>query len=173
MKINRILILSLALLSQLAYSQPVAFHRSDSAYKTGIYPRYFVADVKVHYGRHATTGVDVLEQTIEKNPYSAFEARVGLQGYGWRAWHQLYRYPTWGLGIYQAFFIPQDNQLGNPSAIYMFFNKTLIGNERISAGYDFEFGISYNFLNYDPVDNPEQQAIGTAQNAHFRFTCRG
>ncbi|GAI55279.1 unnamed protein product, partial [marine sediment metagenome] len=58
---------------------------------------------------------------------------------------------------------------GNPGALYLFFNQPLLGNERIYFGYDLAFGISYNFLNYDPEHNPEQLAIGTAQNIIFQI----
>lgn len=150
-------------------SQPVDFLRADTTNQDKIYPRYFALDLKVQRGRHVTTGVPVLEETIEKNPYSVFEFRFGIRGYGQESWHQIYHYPTFGLGIYQAYFIPRNNQLGNPGAIYMFFNQKLLGNDKISFGYDLSGGLSYNFLNYDPVHNPEQLAIGTAQNIIFQL----
>ncbi len=150
-------------------SQPVDFLLADTTNQHKIYPRYFVLDLKAQRGRHITTGVPILEETIEKNPYSAFEFRFGVKGYGQKSWHQIYRYPTYGLGIYQAFFIPHQNQLGNPGAIYMFFNQSLLGNEKISLGYDLSTGIAYNFLNYDPEHNPEQLAIGTARNIIFQL----
>jgi hypothetical protein len=150
-------------------AQPVDFLLADTANQDKVYPRYFTLDFKVQRGRHVTTGVRILEQTIEQNPYSVFESRFGIKGYGQESWHQIFRYPTYGIGIYQAFFIPQNNQLGNPGALYLFFNQPLLGNERIYFGYDLAFGLSYNFLNYDPDHNPDQLAIGTAQNIIFQI----
>lgn len=150
-------------------SQPVDFLLADTTNQDKIYPRYFALDLKFQRGRHVTTGVPVLEETVEKNPYSVFEFRFGIKGYGQKSWQQIFRYPTYGIGIYQAFFIPQNNQLGNPGALYLFFNQPLLGNEKIYFGYDLAFGFSYNFLNYDPVHNPEQLAIGTAHNIIFQI----
>lgn len=150
-------------------SQPVDFLLADTTNQDKIYPRYFTLDLKAQHGRHVTTGVEILEETIEQNPYNAFEFRFGIRGYGQESWHQIFRYPTYGLGIYQAFFFPRNNQLGNPGAFYMFFNQSLLGNEKISFGYDLSAGLAYNFLNYDPDHNPEQLAIGTAQNIIFQI----
>jgi len=150
-------------------SQPVDFLLADTTNQDKIYPRYFTLDLKAQHGRHVTTGVEILEQTIEKNPYNVFEFRFGIRGYGQESWHQIFRYPTYGIGIYQALFIPQNNQLGNPGALYLFFNQPLLGNEKIYFGYDLSFGLSYNFLNYHPEHNPEQLAIGTAQNIIFQI----
>jgi hypothetical protein len=150
-------------------SKPVDLLRADTTNQDKIYPRYFTLDLKAQHGRHVTTGVEILEQTIEKNPYNVFEFRFGIRGYGQESWHQIFRYPTYGIGIYQAFFIPQNNQLGNPGALYLFFNQPLLGNEKIYFGYDLALGLSYNFLNYHPENNPEQLAIGTAQNIIFQI----
>ena len=163
------IILIVSIDGQELLSQPVDFLLADTTNQDKIYPRYFTLDFKVQRGRHVTTGVPILEQTIEKNPYNVFEFRFGIKGYGQESWQQIFRYPTYGIGIYQAYFIPQNNQLGNPGALYLFFNQPLLGNERIYFGYDLAFGISYNFLNYDPEDNPEQLAIGTAQNIIFQL----
>lgn len=150
-------------------SQPVDFLLADTTNQDKIYPRYFTLDFKAQYGRHVTTGVELLEKTIEQNPYNAFEFRFGIKGYGQESWHKVFRYPTYGVGIYQAYFVPQNNLLGNPGAFYMFFNQSLLGNERINVGYDLACGLSYNFLNYHPENNPEQLAIGTAQNVVFQL----
>jgi len=150
-------------------SQPVDFLLADTTNQDKIYPRYFILDFKSQLGRHVTSGVKVLQESIEQNPYSVFEFRFGIKGYGQEAWHQIFRYPTYGIGIYQAFFVPQNNQLGNPGAMYLFFNQHLLGNEKFYFGYDLAFGISYNFLNYHPDYNPEQMAIGTAQNIIFQL----
>ena len=168
----RILLWTILLVSiggQKLLSQPVDFLLADTTNQDKIYPRYFVLDLKVQRGRHVTTGVPILEETVEKNPYSVFEFRFGIKGYGQKSWHQIFRYPTYGLGIYQAYFIPRNNQLGNPGALYMFFNQSLLGNEKISLGYDLSTGLSYNFLNYHPEHNPEQLAIGTARNIIFQI----
>jgi hypothetical protein len=151
------------------WGQPLDFLKADTTYRNRAFPRYLVLDLKGHYGRHLTTGVPILQETIEKNPYHVAEFRLGVKGYGSQRWHQLYRYPTYGIGFYQAWFLPQNNQLGNPMSIFIFFNPTLLGKERITAGIDLESGLSFNFLNYDPVNNPDQIAVGSAFNMHFQL----
>ncbi len=152
-----------------AWSQPLDFLKSDTSNQNKTYPKFLVFDVKGHYGRHITTGVPVLEETIEQNPYHVAEFRLGVKSYGSKRWQQLYRYPTYGIGLYQAWFNPQNNLLGNPTSVFIFFNPSLLGKEKISFGIDFETGFSFNFLNYDPVDNPDQIAVGSALNIHFQL----
>jgi hypothetical protein len=163
------IVLIVSITGQKLSAQPVDFLLSDTTNQDKIYPRYFTVDFKAQRGRHVTTGVPILEETIEQNPYSVFECRFGIRGYGQESWHQIFRYPTYGIGVYQAFFIPQNNQLGNPGALYLFFNQPMLGNEKIYLGYELAFGLSYNFLNYDPDNNPEQLAIGTAHNIIFQI----
>lgn len=151
------------------HSQPLDFLKSDTTNQHKTYPRYLFIDVKGHYGRHVTTGVEILQQTIEQNPYHVAELRIGMRGYGSKRWHQIYRYPAYGIGLYQARFNPQNNQLGNPTSVFIFFNPSLLGREKITFGIDFEAGLSFNFLNYDPVHNPDQLAVGSALNIHFQL----
>jgi hypothetical protein len=159
----------LLIVPQFSFAQPLDFLRADTTNQGKIYPRYLVIDFKMHYGRHITTGVPILEQTIEQNPYHVAEFRLGVRGYGFKRWQQLYRYPVYGIGIYQAWFIPQNNRLGNPTSAFIFFNPRLLGKDKFSFGLDLESGLSFNFLNYDPVKNPDQIAIGSDLNIHFQL----
>jgi len=152
-----------------SWSQPLDILRSDTTNQNKTYPKYLVFDVKAHYGRHITTGVDILEQTIEKNPFYAAEFRLGLKGYGSSQWHQFYRYPTYGIGLHKTWFIPRDNILGNPMSVFVFFNPSLLGKERITVGIDLSSGLAFNFNEYDPQENPDQLAIGSNLNMHFQL----
>ena len=150
-----------------ANSQILEFHRKDTTDQNKTYPRYRDLEFKFQYGVHAPTGVDELEETVEANPFTATELRIGWKGYGRRKWHRFYKCPTYGLGLYQATFIPQENSLGNPSAIYAFFHAPFKRWKKTSFDYDIGIGLSYNFIGYDPETNPNQTAIGSEHNVYF------
>ncbi len=152
-----------------AWSQPLDFLKADTSNQNKTYTRYFVVDVKGHYGRHITTGVKIFEQTIEKTPFYAAEFRLGMKGYGSKQWHQLYRYPTYGIGLHKTWFTPRENVLGNPMSVFVFFNPSLLGKEKITLGIDLSTGLAFHFNEYDPVENPEQIAIGSDINMHFQL----
>ncbi|MEO7989318.1 MAG: acyloxyacyl hydrolase [Chryseolinea sp.] len=106
-------------------------------------------------------------QYIEKNPFDAIDVRYGLIGYGRKKWHQLHHYPTFGLGVTNFFFHPNNNLLGNPFATYLFFNEPLVQFKKSKLAYDFDVGLSYGWKPYDPQTNPNQQAIGSSLNFIF------
>lgn len=149
-------------------AQIVEFHQKDTSDINKTYYRYNNWSFKFQYGGHLPTGVESLAN-IEANPYTVYEFRFGVDGYGRRKWHQLFNFPEYGLGFYQAVFIPNNNSLGNPNAIYLFFNAPFKRWENTSLNYDVSVGLSYNFLGYDPEQNPEQTAIGSNENVHFAF----
>ena len=159
-------IIGLVCLSVPVVSQPLDFHKWDTTDQNRTYPVNNTLELRLHYGGHVETGVPLLNQTVEANPFYAFDFRYGWKGYGRKAWQQLYKFPTYGFGWYQALFIPVNNQLGNPSAVYFFFNQPLWLNSKVTLGYELQFGLSYNFIAYDPVHNPDQYAIGSPNNVH-------
>ena len=151
------------------WAQILEFHKKDTTDSNRSYPRYVDLELVIHGGVHAPTGVDELENTVEANPFTATEIRVGWKGYGRRKWHRFYHYPTYGVGWYQASFIPQENVLGNPSALYAFFHAPFKRWKKTAIAYDVGVGVSYNFLGYDPEKNPEQTAIGSEHNVYFNL----
>ncbi len=160
----------LTILSALPYKsngQIFEFYQKDTTDQNHHYPRYSFLELKIHYGAHLPTGVDELQNTVESNPFTATEIRLGWKGYGRRMWHQLYSYPTYGVGLYQATFVPQESILGNPSAIYGFFNAPIKRWKNSAINYDVGAGLSYNFIGYDPESNPSQRAIGSEFNVYF------
>ncbi len=94
------------------------------------------------------------------NQVFAFSFRYTLHTGGERAWHQLYNYPIYGLGVYTAEFnLP--NQLGSPIALYGFFSKDLISKSRWRLVGDYGLGIAMNWRYFTP-EHPERIAIGSA-----------
>jgi len=94
--------------------------------------------------------------------FQSASLQFGIETDGRKLWQQLYGYPTWGFGFYGVnFFNPEE--LGNPSAIYGFFNAPIIKRfNRWSINYEVGFGLTYNWKPFDLNTNPYQYAIGSS-----------
>jgi opacity protein-like surface antigen len=123
-----------------------------------------VVDVKYHHGQFLKNTGSLDE--IMDNPYDAIDIRVGFQSDGKRQmWDQLYGYPVYGVGFYSAFF--KGGDLGTPVAIYMFLRAPVIRGKRWSWNWELAAGVSYDFAEYNPNTNPDQQIIGSPTNVYF------
>ncbi len=152
----------------LCFAQSIEFLRADTSDQKKDMPRYIFTQVKYHHGIHITTGVEELQETVESNPYNAFDARVGWRGYGRKAWNRFFRNKlSYGVGLNYAVFKPYENILGNPFAVYFFMEYPLFRNDWIWFGIDFGVGGSIGFKPYDPNDNPDQRGIGSRVNVFF------
>ena len=66
---------------------------------------------------------------------------------GDKYWHQLYDYPSFGVGVSGAAFnVP--NQLGEPSTLYAFLSKPIVQRGKYSLFGAYSVGITYNWLYY-------------------------
>lgn len=78
--------------------------------------------------------------------YSA-SLRFEHQTDGSKGWHQMYNYPSYGMGIYFAkFSVP--NQLGNPISLYGFLSSTLYRHGRFALKTDFSLGLAFNWEHF-------------------------
>ena len=75
--------------------------------------------------------------------------RYERQTDGSRPWHQLYNYPSYGLGLYIADFNVK-NQLGNPITLYGFFNSYLIEKQKWSLKLETSLGLAFNWQHFTP-----------------------
>ena len=123
--------------------------------------------VRGHCGGHLPTGVDFLQKTVESKPFMAFDLKVGWKGCGYRKWQRFFNFPTYGVGIYTASFLPKQNVLGRPIALYTFVNAPFTRWKKSSFNYDLGMGLAYNFAEFDPENNPQQTAIGSDRNLYF------
>ncbi len=153
-------------------AQTYDFLKSDTTDSNKTMPRQIFGQTKVHWGGHFSTGVDGLEE-VENNYFSALELRVGWKGYGRKKWQELFGYPSYGFGLYQATFYPEANILGSPSAVYGFFNAPFKRYNKWSLNYDLGVGLAYDFFGYDPKENPDQTAIGSEFNVYFTVSVEG
>jgi len=136
-------------------------------------PRVLTVSLKTQYGKVLPTDTPVLESSIELSPSSAVEVRLGISSYGRKRWQEIHNYPDFGFGYYHGMLNPRENPLGQPRAIYYYYNKSLISTGGLSLNYDFATGMSFNFNKYDPVENHRQVAIGSEYNGHVSLGFEG
>jgi hypothetical protein len=107
--------------------------------------------------------------------YSAMDFRLGFRNFKSPIYSTIYRFPTYGFGLYTATF--RNPYIGKPNAAYVFadipFAKRFLDN-RLSFSYFASLGISSNLTPFDPDTNPLNFFIGSYQNGytHIGFTSR-
>ncbi|MCB2222406.1 MAG: acyloxyacyl hydrolase [Bacteroidetes bacterium] len=119
----------------------------------------------VYHYSHYLENSDKLAN-IMKNRANTFEFKVGLQTNGEKAWEQYWGYPSYGIGFYSASFGPADT-LGEPSALYVFYGGPIKRGNKLGFFYEMGVGVSYDFVKFDPITNPEQDIIGSTVNVYL------
>lgn len=98
--------------------------------------------------------------------YNGYSLRLAKQTTGEKLWQQLYGFPNYGIGIYSAYFTTTKN-LGNPFAVYGFFNAPFFKVRRFSLNYELGIGLAFNWNHYDPITNPANIAISTDKSVYI------
>ena len=147
-------------------AQPLDVLRADTSYSKSKFSNTFL-ELKMHYGRNIPNESEMWNKPMKFNPYSAFDIRLGWKAYGQKRWHRLYNYPSYGVGWYSCSFIPSEKEIGNPNAIYLWYNQPFLVSSGFQMNADLSVGLSFNFSAYDPQKNPYQTAIGSEKNVHF------
>ncbi|MDP2338889.1 MAG: acyloxyacyl hydrolase [Bacteroidota bacterium] len=98
--------------------------------------------------------------------YNGYSLRLARQTTGDQLWQQIYGYPSFGVGVYSAFFTNTQN-LGNPIATYGFFNAPFFKINRFSLNYELGLGLTFNWNHYDPLTNPDNTAISTDKSVYI------
>ena len=98
--------------------------------------------------------------------FNGYAIRLAKQTTGEKLWQQLYGYPSYGIGIYSAYFT-NTNHLGNPLAVYGFFNAPFFRDNGFSLNYELGLGLAFNWNHYDPVTNPTNIAISTDKSVYL------
>ena len=91
--------------------------------------------------------------------------------FGWQTggdadWHHLYNFPSFGVGIYGADYF-DDEELGQPTSLYGFFVWPLKRGARWRLNFETAFGLTSNWRAHDPVDNPNNIAMGLGRSVHI------
>ena len=149
-------IIILLCLSTLVYGQK---HRNS-----GLFLELDITQGMVIESNDFVRGDNLLGLPIDH--FSSTDLRIGWQTKGTQAWHHAHNLPYYGIGLYNIVF-SNEEELGNPAAVYFFFGAPFYMNKRSSWDYEFSFGLSYNWKPYDDINNPFNIAIGSYQNAYI------
>jgi len=100
------------------------------------------------------------------NAFQTFSIRLSQQSYGKNTWEQIYNYPHWGIGLSVYDFYNPD-EIGNPIALYGFFDALFKRWDRLSFNYEIGFGATFNWKHFDPVSNTYNIAIGAGESFYI------
>jgi hypothetical protein len=96
------------------------------------------------------------------NAFQAFSLKYSKQTTGKHQWEQKFNYPNWGIGIYIAdFYNPEE--IGNPIALFGYFNAPFIRWDKLSFNYEIGFGATFNWKSFNPISNQYNVAIGAGE----------
>ena len=136
---------------------------------TLIHKPNFKIEFRMDIGNVLPTNAFVKTQNTDPDGnanYYSYSLRIAKQTTGNQLWQQIYGYPTYGAGIYSAFF-RDTKKLGNPIALYGFFNGPFIRIKRWSLNYELGLGLTFNWNSYNPVGNPNNIAISADKTVYI------
>lgn len=100
------------------------------------------------------------------NAFQTFSIRFSQQSYGKKLWEQIYNYPHWGIGLsVYDFYNPEE--IGNPIALYGFFDAPFKRWDRLTFNYEIGFGATFNWKRFDPISNSSNIAIGAGESFYI------
>lgn len=165
---NSFLFLTLILSLNISFSQEKLTFENVKDDKN--YGRFRYIDVKGHSGVHLYTG-ETLGDAISSG-YGSFEVRYGWQSGDPENWaNKYYGSVSYGVGFYTGY-IGDPKIFGNPNALYGFADFTLSKarkGRKTSWHLVPAFGLTYNLVPYDPVENPNNDAIGGKTAVYLNF----
>jgi hypothetical protein len=124
---------------------------------------------------HAWYGID-MERTrpnLRTYGYMTYEASIGLQTNpdDGSEFSPLFGYPVFNFGFSVArmghFKFYDQTRFPDLYSVYGSFERTIVRQKRFSAGYQFDFGATYNPGRYDPVNNPGNNWLSSPFMAYF------
>ncbi len=104
----------------------------------------------------------------------AARIELGWQTTGAKRWHQIWNYPSFGIGLTKVDYF-NDREVGMPGAVYGFVSLPVKRWERWTLSIAPGFGLSFGWKPFDPVTNPYNQSIGAYKaafidiNTHFTY----
>lgn len=110
-------------------------------------------------------GQNFSNDTIDE--YNSFSLLFLKQTTGNKLWEQLYKYPVYGIGVYTASF-KETTELGNPISVYTYFSAPFIRGSKLTFNYEIGLGLTFNWNNFDPLNNPNNIAISEEQSVYIQ-----
>lgn len=147
---------------------------SQSKFKSGIDSFFTVTPIliqgnfspgKVFPTNDFVRGQNFTGDTIDE--YTSFSLLLLKQTKGDKLWEQLYKYPVYGFGIYTASF-KETSELGNPISIFGYFSAPFVRASKLTFNYELGLGLTFNWKNFDPLNNPNNIAISEEQSVYIQ-----
>ena len=134
-----------------------------------VFKSHLTTEFRMDVGNVLPTNAFIRAQNTDPDGnanYTGYSLRLAKQTSGDQLWQQIYLYPSFGLGIYSAFFT-NTKKLGNPIALYGFFNAPFVRHDRWSLNYELGLGVTFNWNSYNPVGNPNNIAISADKTVYI------
>ena len=127
-----------------------------------------IPKIELHsYGGALLIHRDAMSE-LGNHPYYGNDLQIGFQTTGTKAWHELFKYPSYGIGLYSGYF--NNEAIGNPFALYGFMEFPFLRRNKFTISGNLGVGMTFNINEYDSVSNPKNIAIGTDQNVYIDFS---
>ena len=88
--------------------------------------------------------------------------KFSKQTNGEKLWEQIFKYPSWGFGMYVADFY-NHAEIGTPIALYGFLNAPFVRWKHSSFNYEISFGATGNWKSFNPLTNQYNTSIGAGE----------
>ena len=121
-------------------------------------------------GVMVSNGTELADKLIDHSYYNGLDIQLGWTKTNIEnTYNKVYRFPTLGIGWYSSTF--HNSNIGNPNALYFFFNIPIHfeENKRLTGSYIGAFGLSYNFNPYNENNNTANVLIGSYQNCYLHM----
>lgn len=151
-KLYFLLLLSSSLLLSAQNDSVVSPEIWKNASFTGMFQKGYVFPTNDFFRYHNV-------EPAELGEFQHFSIKYSKQTTGDKLWEQLYRYPSWGIGLSVLDFY-NPTQIGTPFALYGFLNAPFVRWRKSSFNYELSFGPSFNWEAFNPVTNKYNVAIG-------------
>jgi hypothetical protein len=142
-----------------------AWHKRHFAIKIIYQPGYVLPTNNFYKGTDSYGNQTNRNRTPIKY-YHAASVQIGRQTGGSKLWEQIYAYPYYGIGLSGFNFFDQ-NEMGKPSAVYLFLNAPFRRWDNLSLNYEIDFGLAFNWQPFDETANYYQIVIGSEKTAYF------
>ena len=125
----------------------------------------FSFSAAAQYGRVLATNPYLKTANAPGDKYIEFEAvsfQILRQTTGDDLWERDFGYPSYGLGIYSARFI-DNNDFGAPIAVYGVFKGPFKRWNKFSFNYESGFGLTFNWHSFNPSQNDYNPSLGAKE----------
>jgi hypothetical protein len=143
-----------------------------------------IAKIKQGYNFNMEVGV-MKGQVIHTNPFTAgdnlankpftdftaWSIKIGMQNDNGKPWQAVFHRPYYGLGCQKTDLY--SNEIGKPFSIFGYLGFPVMRNKVIDIYTEFQYGMASNWIHFDPITNPKNEAIGSKLTVHAAASILG